>query len=201
MKYNGPKIKLSRRFGINLTPKAAKYVERKPYGPGQHGQSKSRFRGSTFKAQLTEKQKLKAQYNITEKQMKNYYKKAIKQEGNAIDNLFTLLEGRLDAVVHHSGLAKTIYAARQFVNHRHVLVNGQIVNIPSFNIQIGDEISIKEKSKSMPAFMEAKEQTTTPPPYLLTDWKKLSVAFAHKPKREEIPIVCQATQVIEYYSR
>lgn len=201
MKYTGPKVRLSRRFGLALTPKATKYMERKPYGPGQHGQAQMRFRGSAFKAQLMEKQKLKAQYNLTEKQMTNYFQKAVKQEGNTVNNLFNLLESRLDAVVLRSGLAKTIYAARQFVNHGHVKVNGQRVNIPSFQVNVGDEVVIKEKSRQLPAFMEAKESKLAPPPYLLTDYKNLSVAYSHLPSREEIPVVCEASQVIEYYSR
>src|SRR5919109_3077612 len=115
MKYTGPKVKLSRSLGIALTPKAAKYMERRPYPPGQHGAQKKHRRGSDYKQQLLEKQRLRFQYNITERQMRNYFHKAERSRLNTGDALIQLLERRLDATVLHGGLAKTIYAARQYV--------------------------------------------------------------------------------------
>ena len=120
MKYNGPKVKLSRKLGVALTPKAGKYMEKKPYGPGQHGPTKfRRDKMSDYKRQLVEKQRLRAQYNIHERQMRNYYKKAAQKSGSTSENLIQMLESRLDAVVLRGGLARTIFCN----NERSVSLN------------------------------------------------------------------------------
>lgn len=203
MKYTGPKVKLSRAAGVPLTPKALKYMERKPYRPGQHGPNQ-RFGRSTpsdFKRQLMEKQKLRLQYNIHERQLLNYYKKAIRQPGNTGDNLLRLLESRLDALVLRGGLARSIYAARQYVSHKHITVNGQRVNIPSYQVQPGDVISVREKSRKVPVFTEALESAAAAPDYLEVTPDSFSIKFVRLPEADEIPIICEVPLVVEFYSR
>lgn len=202
MKYTGPKVKLSRRLGIPLTPKAARIMERKPYPPGEHGRNQQFRRGreSAYKEQLLEKQRLRAQYNITEKQMRNYYKKANKRIGNTGENLMQSLESRLDAIVLRGGFAVTIYAARQFVNHGHLRVNGRKVNIPSYQLQPGDEITIRPRSQNLAIFQDAIEQAR-PPEYVQLQPDVKKIIYVRLPKREEIPVICELSKVIEFYSR
>lgn len=202
MNYTGPKVKLSRRLGIPLTPKAIKVMERKPYPPGMHGRVRQfKRQESDFYRQLLEKQRLRLQYNISERQMRNYFKKATARYGNTVDNLIQMLETRLDAVVLRGGLATTIYAARQFVSHGHILVNGKRVNIPSYNLKVGDVVSVREKSRKIPAFNEAMEAIIAPPPYLERSKEDMSIKLLYLPKREEVPVTCEVSLVIEYYSR
>ena len=130
MNMRGPKIRLSRQLGIALTPKAARALERRKNPPGQHGGTKDRLKGSDYKRHLMEKQCLRAQYNIEEKQMRNYVRVAMQRRGNPVDSLIQLLETRLDAIVYRAGLARTIYSAQHFISHGHILVNGKRVNIP-----------------------------------------------------------------------
>ncbi|HOJ03116.1 MAG TPA: 30S ribosomal protein S4 [Bacteroidota bacterium] len=201
MKYNGPKVKLSRQLGIPLTPKASKIMERKPHPPGAHGLSRNRrAKVSDYKRQLLEKQRLRWQYNISEKQMRNYYEKASRKTGNTADNLATLLETRLDAVVFRGGLARTIHAARQYVTHGHVEVNGQRVNIPSYHVRVNDVISVRQKSRKIAMFNDA-VKLSRPPEYLDTNKPELSITVLAQPDRERIPVVCEFPLVIEYYSR
>jgi small subunit ribosomal protein S4 len=204
MKYNGPKVKISRRLGIALKPKAAKIMEKKPYPPGQHGPSTRRFRGkmSVYKTQLLEKQKLRFQYNISEKQMRKYYKIATHHVGNTVDNIIQLLETRLDAVVFRGGLAPTIYAARQYVGHGHFTINGNKVNIPSYQIQVGDVIEVKDKSKKLQMFVDQMDNDSVViPEYIETDKSKMSTKLLKIPMRDEVPVVCEVPFVIEFYSR
>ena len=143
MSVANPQVKLSRKLNIALTPKASKYMERRPYPPGEHGQQKNRRRKvSDYALQLLEKQRLRLQYNLREKQMRNYVRKAIRKSGNAADNLVQALEQRLDALVYRSGFARTLPAARQFVSHGHILVNGRKVDIPSCAINPGDVVAL-----------------------------------------------------------
>ncbi|NLG50633.1 MAG: 30S ribosomal protein S4 [Chloroflexi bacterium] len=202
MKYTGPKVKLSRRLGIPLTPKAAQVMERHPYPPGQHGQAQGAraSRMSNYKQQLLEKQRLKAQYNIHERQMRNYFERASSKKGNTIDNLIQMLETRLDAVVLRSGLAPTIYAARQLVNHGHIQVNGRRVNVPGYTVAIGDTVSVKEKSRNLPVIEEALD-AAAPPQYLNVNPEERTVQLGYLPRREEVPVICDMIQVIEFYSR
>lgn len=202
MKYTGPKVKLSRRLGIPLTNKAARVMERKPYPPGQHGPAKQFRRGrqSAFERQLIEKQRLRAQYNIHEKQMVNYYKKSVRKEGNTADILIQLLESRLDAFVLRAGFAPTIYAARQYVSHGHMTVNGKRVNIASYQLSEGDQVAVRDKSKRLDMFQEAVDNAA-PPDYISMDKNAMSAQYLYAPRRVEVPIVCEVPQVIEYYSR
>ncbi len=202
MKFNGSKVKKSRSLGIPLTPKAERYLNKRPYPPGQHGLSQQmrRRKMSPYKMQLMEKQKLRAQYNIHERQMRNYYKKA-SRKGDMINSLVQLLEARLDAVVLRGGLARSIYAARQYVNHGHILVDGKKVDIPSYRVKPGQKVTIKEKSKRMPCFQESMDIAPPPPPYIERDKKALSVVFGYEPPRDEVPVICEVPLVIEFYSR
>ncbi len=207
MKVKGPKVKLSRRLGIPLTPKASKVMNRKPYPPGVHGphQRLSRVRMSDYKRQLMEKQKLAAQYNVTEQQLRNYFEKAIRRAHRTTDItsgdvLVQLLETRLDAMVMRGGLARTIYAARQYVSHGHIRVNGRRVNIPAYQVQVGDVVSVKPESRRMTAFAEALEGAH-PPPYLQLSRDDMSVRLVYLPRRDEIPVLGELRLVLEYYSR
>ena len=202
MKYTGPKVKLSRKLGIPLTSKAARLMERRPYPPGQHGQEAGRraSRMSSYKQQLLEKQRLKAQYNIHERQMQNYFNRAVRKKGNTIDNLAQMLESRLDAIVLRSGFAPSIYAARQLVNHGHILVNGSRVNVPGYAVKVGDTVSVKEKSRNLPVIEEGLD-AAAPPEYLIVSPEERSVQLRYMPIRDEIPVICDMIQVIEFYSR
>lgn len=202
MKYTGPKTKLSRRLGIPLTPKAARIMERKPYPPGEHGRNQQYQRGrqSAYKEQLLEKQRLRAQYNISEKQMRNYYAIANKRVGNTGENLIQLLESRLDTVVLRGGFATTIYAARQFVNHGHLLVNGRKVDIPSYHLKIGDTVDIKPKSQRLDCFQNAIQQAV-PPAYVQLFPNEMKIVLLASPDRVDVPIICELSKVVEFYSR
>ena len=199
MRRGGPKVRLARQLGIALTPKAARVVERRPNPPGQHGATPRR-KVSGYKKQLVEKQRLRAQYNMSERQMSNAFAEAIRQSGNTGVRLLQLLEMRLDAVVLRGGFVRTIYAARQAVTHGHVRVNGQKVDRPSFRLKPGDVVSLADKSKEMVAFTGPLE-VARPPAYLELDREKRSVRVREVPEREQIPIQCETSLVIEYYSR
>ena len=200
MNYNGPKARRSRRLGIAITTKTQKHLERRPTPPGQHGKSKRPGKMSDFGRQLQEKQRLRAQYNITERYLRLMYAKAASSTESTPEKLVQLLETRLDAVIYRAGLARSIFAARQYVNHGHVTVNGKKVDIPSYRVELGDVVSIREKSKGMAAFKHALD-TTQRVPYLSTDDAKFSVKLSYIPKREEIPVICEVPAVVEFYSR
>lgn len=200
MKYNGPKVKLSRKVGFAIAPKARKVLDRKPGTPGQHGNSRRRPKQSDYSKQLLEKQRLRLQYNIHEKQMTNTMKKASRLKGNKVDVLVQLLEQRLDALVLRAGFARSIYAARQYVRHGHILVNGQKVDMPAYAVQPNDVIEVKEKSRKLEGFQEA-IRSSAPPPYLDVSKADFSCKFLYLPPREEVPIVGEIPLVIEYYSR
>lgn len=199
MRRGGPKVRLARQLGIALTPKAARVMERRPNPPGQHGATPRR-KVSGYKKQLVEKQRLRAQYNMSERQMSNAFAEAIRQSGNTGVRLLQLLEMRLDAVVLRGGFVRTIYAARQAVTHGHVRVNGQKVDRPSFRLKPGDVVSLADKSREMVAFTGPLE-VARPPAYLELDREKRSVRVREVPEREQIPIQCETSLVIEYYSR
>ena len=200
MNYNGPKVRLSRKLGFALTPKASKVMERKPYAPGQHGQAKRRGKQSDYGKQLLEKQRLRIQYNVHERQMVNYYKKSTRLGGNTGQNLVRLLESRLDALIFRAGFARTVYASRQYVRHGHVLVNGKKVDIPSYSVRPNDVISVKEKSRKLECFQEAIRQAVAPP-YLELSKADFSAKYLYLPPREEVPVICEIPLVVEFYSR
>ena len=204
MNQRASKVRLSRQLGIALTPKADKLMQRRPYPPGQHGEAKGRAgKASDYKRHLMEKQRLRAQYNIEEQQMGDYIRKAIQKKGNPVDNIIQMLETRLDAVVYRSGLARTIYAARQGIVHGHVLVNGKRVDIPSMRLRVNEVVSIKEASRRMQPFVQAAEDMVARPtlPYLERSKETMSARLVYLPKAEEVPVICEIPLVIEYYTR
>lgn len=199
MKFTGPKVKKSRSLGIALTPKAGRIMERRPDPPGQHGAVK-RKKKSDYANQLLEKQRLRFQYNIHERQMQNYMKKASGLSGNTGINLMQILERRLDAFVLRAGFAKTIYAARQYVRHRHILVNGRRVDIPSYLLSPNDVVSVRPQSRKLECFHEALRLGRAPA-YINLSKPEMSAQLLYLPQREEIPVICNVNFVVEYYNR
>jgi small subunit ribosomal protein S4 len=195
----GPKVKISRALGIALTPKAARIMERRSNPPGQHGATPRR-KVSEYKKQLVEKQRLRAQYNVSERQLRNAFAQATRQTGNTGVRLLQLLELRLDAVVLRAGFVRTIYAARQAVSHGHILVNGRKVDRPSRRLRPGDVVSLAARSRDLAAFTVPLENAR-PPAYLQLDREKRSVRVAEIPERDQIPVQCDASLVVEFYSR
>ncbi len=200
MNYTGPKVKISRKLNILLSPKAKKVTQKKPYPPGQHGNIRRKVRLSDFGRQLLEKQRLRLQYNISERQMINYYKKASKYVGNTADLLVQLLETRLDAIVYKAGFAPTIWAARQYISHGHILVNGKKVDIPSYQLKVNDVVTVKEKSRRLEAIQNA-IRSSAPPAYLDVSKAEFSAKLLYIPSREEIITQCEIPLIVEYYSR
>lgn len=199
MNFTGAKVKKSRALGVALTPKAQKYMKDRPFPPGQHGQRRRR-RPSDYGVQLLEKQRLRFQYNISEKQLARAYKTASRMAGSTGDNLMQVLETRLDALVLRSGMAPTIYAARQYVTHGHFTVNGKKATIPSMRLKPGDVIGVRERSKKSPLFGDLLARGSVAP-YMTFDENKLTARFDYLPPREEIPVICAEHLVVEYYSR
>lgn len=201
MKFRGPKVKMSRRLGVALTPKAQKYMEKRPYPPGQHGPDKRRKAPSVYGAQLLEKQRLRFQYNVSERQMRNYFRRAVSKKGRTGEVLVQQLEMRLDAFVLRAGFAKTIYAARQYVDHGHMLLNGRRINIPSYQVRVGDVLTIRERSLNNVHIREAFDYSPPPPSYIERDKAGLSATYTAIPRREDIPVICDENVIVEFYSR
>jgi small subunit ribosomal protein S4 len=196
------KIRLSRALGIPLTPKAARHLERRPYPPGQHGRRR-RVTSSDYKARLLEKQRLRAQYDLGEAQLRLALDRAQKSGGKTGEALLIDLETRLDALVLRAGFARTIYQARQAVSHGHVTVNGRRVDRPSFRVSPGDRIEVAAASRSKTPFLiaAAGEYAAATPPYLDVDMEALSARLVRLPERAEIPVICDERLVVEFYSR
>ena len=198
------KTRLSRSLGIALTPKAAKYMEKRPYGPGQHGRTK-RKSDSDYAVRLREKQRLRAQYGIREAQLRKTFQEAKRTEGLTGETLVELLEMRLDALVLRAGFARTMAQARQLVVHRHILVDGQRVDRPSFRVKPGQMIHVHEKSERTEPFQVAAagghaDVLPAVPEYLSVELDKLHATLVRKPKRAEVPITCDVQLVVEYYA-
>ncbi|MEN0079589.1 MAG: 30S ribosomal protein S4 [Pseudomonadota bacterium] len=197
------KYKIDRRVGENIWGRPKSPVNKSQYKPGQHGQGR-RSKTSDFGLQLMAKQKLKFHYgDITEKQFRRTYDEAARRKGNTAENLIGLLESRLDAFVYRSKFVPTIFAARQFVNHGHVTVNGAKVNIPSYRLKPGDAVEIREKSKSMALVLEALGSAERDvPEYIEVDPKKMSASFVRIPELSDVPypVQMEPSQVVEYYS-
>lgn len=197
----GPKVKISRRLGVALTPKAAKVMAKKAHPPGMHGPGKKAGRKmSDYKRQLIEKQKLRAQYNIREQQLRNYFKKAIAKPGKSGDHLLRMLETRLDAIVLRAGFAPTIYAARQYVSHAHFQINGKRVTSPAHTVKPNDVISVKPKSRKLAMFANVLD-SASPPPYISLNKEEISASLISTPAIEDIPVIFDISQVVEFYSR
>lgn len=199
-RYTGPSWKQSRRLGLSLTG-TGKELARRNYVPGQHGPN-NRSKLSEYGLQLAEKQKLRFSYGLGEKQFRNLFVQAIKiKEGTLGFNFMVLLERRLDNVVYRLGLATTRRQARQFVNHGHILVNGSRVDIPSYRVDAGDVISVREKSIKVPAILEAVEATLGRPSFITFDADKLEGTFARLPERDEINPEINESLIVEYYNK
>lgn len=198
-----PKVKKSRALGIALTPKAVKYFEARPYPPGEHG--RGRKQNSDYKVRLLEKQRLRAQYDISERQMARAYDRAKKAEGKTGEALVVELERRLDALVLRSGIAKTIYQARQMVVHGHIEVDGQKVDKPSFRVRPDNIVMVRERSREKYPFQVAREggydTDGETPRYLQVNLKALAFRLDRDPNRKEIPVICDEQLVVEYYAR
>lgn len=197
------KYKIDRRLGVNLWGRPKSPVNRRSYGPGQHGQQRSK--PSDYGIQLRAKQKLKGYYgNISERQFRKLYEESVRRRGDTSENLIELLERRLDAVIYRMKFVSTPFAARQFVNHGHVAVNGRRVNIPSFQVRDGDEItligSIGENVNVIAAMQSAERDV---PEYIDIDHKALKGRYLRAPKFAEVPypVQMEPNLVIEFYSR
>lgn len=197
------KYKIDRRLGVNLWGRPKSPFNVRAYGPGQHGQRRSK--PSDYGLQLTAKQKLKGYYgNITERQFRRLYAEAIRRRGDTGENLIGLLESRLDALVYRLKFVSTVFAARQFVNHGHVLVNGKRVNIPSYLVKPGDVIEVREKSKQLAVVLEAAQLAERDvPEYVEVDHKSMKGTYVRVPTLMEVPypIQMEPNLVVEFYSR
>jgi len=198
------KYKINRRLGVNLWGRAKSPISKREYGPGQHGQRRKQ-KPTDFGIQLMAKQKLKGYYgNIGEKRFQRYYAEAVRRKGDTSENLIELLERRLDTVVYRMKLAVTPFAARQFVNHGHVTVNGRKVNIGSYLVRDNDVIEVKEKSKQMTAVLDAAQSGERDvPEYIQVDHRQMKGAFLRAPKLADVPypVQMEPNLVIEFYSR
>ncbi len=196
------KKKKERQYGV-IWGNPNSSVAKREYAPGQHGQR--RKKPTDYGEQLSAKQKLKTYYgNVSEKQFHKYYVEAIRRSGDAAENLVGILESRLDNIVYKAKFVPTIFAARQFVNHGHILVNGKRVNIPSYMLRAGDVVEVKAKSKQLPMVLAALESSAHDvPAYVELDAKKVSAKYAFVPKFDDIPYasLMQPNLVIEFYSR
>lgn len=195
----GPVWKISRRLTFSIL-ETGEELKRRSYAPGQHGPTK-RIKLSNYGTQLREKQRIRHMYGVNERQFYNTYLKAVKMKGVTGHNFLFLLESRLDNVVYRMGLARTRRGARQLVNHGHVLVNGKKVDIPSFNVKTGMNISIKETSRSMASISEALEATLNFPAYVNVDREAKKGIFTRLPERNELNAEINELLVVEYYNR
>ncbi|GAB3827336.1 30S ribosomal protein S4 [Pontibacter rugosus] len=199
-RYTGPKSKISRRFNEEIFG-PSKALKKKSYPPGQHGRGR-RKKLSEYAVQLAEKQKAKYIYGILEKQFANLFEKAHRKGGITGENLLMLLESRLDNTVYRLGIAPTRRSARQFVLHKHITVNGEIVNIPSYSLKVGDVIAVREKSKSLEAITTSLTVRNARQ-FTWLEWNATEMAgkFIATPEREQIPEKIQEQLIVELYSK
>ena len=204
-KRTSAKYKISRSLGESLWGRAKDPVNRRQHKPGQHGPTARRGKLSDFGTQLRAKQKLKKYYgDVSEKQFRRAYKEAVRLKGDTSENLVGLLERRLDAVIYRMGVVPTVFASRQFVNHGHIRVNGKRVNIPSYQVKVGDVIEVKDKSRQIPMVLEALQSPErTVPEYIEAEADGYKATFVRVPKLMEIPypVQMEPNLVVEFYSR
>ena len=198
-RYTGPNNKQARRVGFSILENG-KDIAKRPFGPGQHGQARKR-KPSNYSVQLTEKQKVRFMYGISEKQFKKLVTESGKMKGVHGENLFILLESRLDNLVYRMGFAKTRRAARQLVNHGHILVDGKKVDIPSFRVKVGSVISVKEASLDHPVINECMNMDINIPSFVTVDKTKKSGTYVRYPEREELNSEINEALIVEYYNR
>ena len=203
-KRTSAKYKIDRRMGENIWGRPKSPVNRREYGPGQHGQRR-KGKLSDFGTQLRAKQKLKGYYgDITEKQFRRIYGEAERVKGDTGENLIGLLERRLDAVVYRAKFVPTVFAARQFVNHGHVLVNGKRVNIPSYRVREGDVVEVRDRAKQMAAVLEAVQLAERDvPDYIDADHSKMTATFVRTPALGDVPypVMMESNLVVEFYAK
>ncbi len=205
-RYLGPKCKISRRHGLDLDLKArGRSLEGKcqlDKAPGQHGDTRPR-RKSDYALQLSEKQKMRYMYGILERQFRRYYKEAARRKGSTGENLFKLLESRLDNVVYRMGFASTRNEARQLVSHKAIMVNGRVVNIPSYQVRPNDVVAVREKARNQQRIKDALEvaEQIGFPEWVTVDTKKMEGVYKAQPEREELPPDINEQLVVELYSK
>jgi small subunit ribosomal protein S4 len=203
-KRHSAKYKIDRRMGQNIWGRPKSPINKREYGPGQHGQRRKQ-KLSDFGTQLKAKQKLKGYYaNISERQFRKIYEEAARLRGDTSEKLIGLLESRLDAIIYRAKFVPTPFAARQFVNHGHVRVNGRKVNIASYRCKVGDEISVRERSRQIGMVLESVELAERDvPDYIEADHAKMTAKFVRVPALADVPypVVMEPNQVVEFYSR
>lgn len=199
-RYTGPSTKIARKFGEPIFGPDKSY-ERKNYPPGQHGLAKKRKKTSEYGVQLKEKQKVKYTYGLLEKQFRNLYEKAAKMKGKKGENLIFLLESRIDNLVYRMGIAPSRAAARQLVNHRHIVLNGELCSIPSTLVKPGDVIGVRERSKSLEVIQDSVAASTGRYAWLEWDATKLAGKYLNLPDRTEIPETINEQLIVELYSK
>jgi len=199
-RYTGPKTKIARRFGEAIFG-ADKSLEKRNYPPGQHGNSRRRSKKSEYAVQLLEKQKAKYTYGILEKQFRNLYKKASSKVGVTGEILLQLCERRLDNTVYRMGIAPTRSAARQLVSHRHIMVNGTVVNIPSFSMRPGDVVEVREKSKALEVVNDSIKANSSVYEWLEFNAETMKGTFVTVPERAQIPENIKEQLIVELYSK
>lgn len=197
------KNKIARRLGVNLWGRSKSPLARREYGPGEHGQKRRKI--SDYGLQLAAKQKLRKYYgNITERQFRRAYETASRGRGDTAENLIGLLESRLDITIYRMNFVPTVFAARQFVNHGHVMVNGRRVNIPSYRLREGDVVQVRERARQLPLVLETLQRPERDvPEYLSVDLKDVKGSYVRVPKLADVPypVQMEPNLVIEYYSR
>lgn len=200
MRYTGSQWKRSRRLGMSIL-ETGEELKKRPYGPGQHGNSRKK-KPSEYGKQLIEKQKLRFTYGVNERQFRRLFLMAVQDKQTVTGLAFIrILESRLDNLVFRAGIARTRAQARQFVNHGHILVNGKKVDLPSYLVNVGDVISVGEGSKDLVLIKANLETLTTAVPFLSVDKEKMSAKFDRKPERNEVVQEINEAQIIEYYNR
>ena len=201
-RYTGPNNKQARRVGFSVLESGIEFAKgkKRSYGPGQHGADRKR-KPSNYAVQLTEKQKVRFMYQVSEKQFKRLVEESGKMKGVHGENLLFLLESRLDNLVYRAGFATTRRGARQLVNHGHITVNGKKVDIPSYRVKIGDVVSLKENDKNLKVVADSLEKTTKRVDYVSYDEGKKELTFLRKPERSELNADINEALIVEFYSR
>ena len=200
-RLTGPRVKVMRSLGVDLPGLSRKSIEQRPFPPGQHGNKSSRKRRSDYGVKLIEKQKIRFNYGLTETQMRRLIVDARKGKEPTGEKLVQLLERRFDNVVFRAGLAPTAVAARQLVSHGHVLLNGKCANIPSMRLKLGDEVAVRQKSKTIPIIVDSmKEPALARPEWLVWNEQQVSAVVAHYPSAEDVPFDVDLQLVVEFYA-
>jgi small subunit ribosomal protein S4 len=199
-RYTGPTTRIARKFGEAIFG-PDKYFDKRNYAPGQHGQSKKRKTSSEYSVQLKEKQKAKYTYGLLERQFRNLFEKASRKKGVTGENLLKLLEARLDNTLYRLGFAASRSQARQLVIHKHITVNGHVVNIPSYTLSPNDKVALRERSKNLTVVQEAIEKKGKRFNWLVTDEKNVEGTFVDYPERDQIPENINEQLIVELYSK